>query len=75
MPRSRHRSGSGRNSWFRFRRRKSVVKPSELDAVLAGTAAEARKHSAAFPELLVTSSESKAGIEALRTAVLTDAGI
>ena len=51
------------------------IKPSELEAVLAGTAAEARKHSAAFPELLVTSSESKAGIEALRVAVLTDAGI
>ena len=51
------------------------IKPSELEAVLAGTAAEARKHSAAFPELLVTSSESKAGIEALRAAVLTDAGI
>ncbi|MDP3674118.1 MAG: ribosome biogenesis GTP-binding protein YihA/YsxC [Novosphingobium sp.] len=51
------------------------IKPSELEAIQAATAAEARKHSAAFPELLVTSSETKAGIEALRTAVLADAGI
>ena len=37
--------------------------------------AMARALSAAFPELLVTSSESKAGIAELRTAVLADAGI
>ena len=49
------------------------VKPSELEAVLAAVAAEARKHAAAFPELIATSSETKAGIDALRAAVLADA--
>jgi len=49
------------------------VKPSELEAVLAAVAAEARKHAAAFPELIATSSETKAGIDALRAAVLEDA--
>ncbi|MCA1661186.1 MAG: ribosome biogenesis GTP-binding protein YihA/YsxC [Novosphingobium sp.] len=49
------------------------IKPSELDQVLAETAAEARKHSAAFPELLTTSSETKQGIAELRAAVLADA--
>ena len=51
------------------------IKPSELEAVLAATAAEARKHSAAFPELLATSSETKAGIAELRAAVLADAAL
>ena len=49
------------------------IKPSELEAVLAATAAEARKHSAAFPELIATSAETKDGIDALRAAVLEDA--
>ena len=48
------------------------VRPSELEQVIARTAAEARKHSAAYPELLATSAETKAGIEALRAAVLED---
>ena len=51
------------------------VKPSELEAVLAATAAEARKHSAAFPELIATSAETKEGIDALRAAVFGDAQI
>jgi GTP-binding protein len=49
------------------------VRPSELEAVVAATLAEARKHSAAFPELLVTSSETRQGIDDLRAAVLADA--
>jgi GTP-binding protein len=49
------------------------VKASDLAAVLAATEAEARKHPAAFPEVLVTSSELKMGIDALRAAVLADA--
>ena len=49
------------------------VKASDLAAVLAATEAEARKHPAAFPEVLVTSSEVKMGIDALRAAVLADA--
>jgi GTP-binding protein len=48
------------------------IKPSELDKVVAETGVEARKHSAAYPNLLVTSSETKAGIAELRTAVLED---
>ena len=46
-----------------------------LAAVLAATEAEARKHPAAYPVVLVTSSEMKMGIDALRAAVLGDAEI
>jgi GTP-binding protein len=49
------------------------VKASDLAATLAGVEAEARKHSAAFPQIHVTSSEFKLGIEELRAAVLGDA--
>jgi GTP-binding protein len=48
------------------------IKASDLEAVLAGTQAEARKHSAAFPVVHVTSSEKGMGIEELRAAVLED---
>ena len=51
------------------------IKPSVLGTVMAATLVEARKHSAAYPELLVTSSETKMGIAELRTAVLEDAGL
>ncbi len=49
------------------------VKASELERVLADVQAEARKHSAAYPVVHVTSSETKLGIEDLRAAVLADA--
>ena len=48
------------------------IKASELAAVLAATQAEARKHSAAYPEVHVTSAEKGMGIEHLRAAVLAD---
>ncbi len=51
------------------------IKASELEAVLAATQAEARKHPAAYPEVLVTSAEKGMGIEDLRTAVLGDAEV
>jgi len=51
------------------------VKASELAEVLAHAEAEARKHSAAFPVVHVTSSETKLGIDELRAAVLEDAEI
>ena len=51
------------------------LKATELDAVIERTRAEARKHVAAHPEVLVTSSEVKMGIDALRAAVLEDAGV
>lgn len=51
------------------------VRPSELSDVVARTLAEARKHAAAFPDVLATSAETKDGIEALRAAVLEDAAI
>ena len=51
------------------------IKASELDKVMDGTLVEARKHSAAYPELLVTSSETKLGIAELRSAVLVDSGL
>ena len=50
------------------------IKASELAAVTAATEAEARKRTAAFPQVHVTSSEKGMGIAALRAAVLSDAG-
>ena len=49
------------------------VKASELEAVRLSVQAEARKHSAAFPVVHVTSSEYRLGIDELRAAVLGDA--
>ena len=46
------------------------VKASELEAALAATAAEARRHPAAHPDILTTSSEKGGGIAELRAAVL-----
>jgi len=46
------------------------VKASELAAVTERTVAEARKHAAAHPEILATSSEKGGGIAELRAAVL-----
>jgi GTP-binding protein len=49
------------------------VRRNELASVLAQTGAMARKHPAAFPQVLATSAETKEGIELLRAAVLADA--
>ena len=46
------------------------IKASELEAVIAATEAEARKHPAAHPEIIATSSETGLGMDALRRAVL-----
>ncbi|WP_257547314.1 ribosome biogenesis GTP-binding protein YihA/YsxC [Sphingopyxis sp. DBS4] len=46
------------------------VKASDLTAIHAATEAEARKHPAAHPEVIATSSEKGLGIAELRTAVL-----
>jgi GTP-binding protein len=46
------------------------VKATELAAVEESSAAEARTHAAAHPEIIVTSSETGLGIERLRRAVL-----
>jgi GTP-binding protein len=46
------------------------IKASELAEVEAATSAEARKHPAAHPEIITTSSETGLGIERLRRAVL-----
>ena len=46
------------------------VKATELAAVHAATEAEARKHPAAHPEVIATSSEKGMGVAELRTAVL-----
>ena len=51
------------------------IKASELEAVLAATQAEARKHSAAFPVVHVTSSEKGMGIAELRAAIFEDAAL
>jgi len=49
------------------------VKASELEEVIQQVEAEARKHPAAYPQLHVTSAETKMGIAELRAAVLADA--
>jgi GTP-binding protein len=46
------------------------IKPTELEAVIEAVRAEARKHPAAHPLILSTSSETGIGIAELRTAVL-----
>jgi GTP-binding protein len=46
------------------------VKASELDETERATAEESRKHPAAHPEILVTSSEKGMGMDRLRAAVL-----
>lgn len=49
------------------------IKASELERVVAATAAEARKHPGAYPEVAVTSSEKGLGIAELRGFVLQSA--
>lgn len=49
------------------------IKASELAAVTAATEAKARKHSAAYPLVHVTSAEKGLGIAELRAAVMQDA--
>jgi GTP-binding protein len=49
------------------------VKPTELAKTRAAVEAEARKHPAAHPDVLETSSEKNVGITDLRTAVLAAA--
>lgn len=49
------------------------IKASDLAAVAEKTAAEAKQHVAAFPEIHLTSSEKGMGIAALRAAVVADA--
>ncbi|MGZ2411007.1 GTP-binding protein [Sphingomonas sp. F9_3S_D5_B_2] len=46
------------------------VKAAALTDTLEGTAAEARKHPAAHPDIFTTSSETGSGIAELRTAIL-----
>ncbi|MBX9860775.1 MAG: ribosome biogenesis GTP-binding protein YihA/YsxC [Sphingomonas sp.] len=50
------------------------IKPTELATVLEATAAEARKHPAAHPQILSTSSETGLGIAELRAAVVEALG-
>ena len=51
------------------------IKATELEAVTEATAAEARKHSAAHPEIIVTSSETGLGIDRLRRKVIEAASV
>ena len=50
------------------------IKASELEAVQQRTAEEARKHPAAHPEIITTSSETGLGIDQLRRAVIEAIG-
>ncbi len=51
------------------------LKATELTETIAATEAEARKHSAAFPVVHVTSADKGLGIAELRAAVLEDSGV
>jgi GTP-binding protein len=51
------------------------IKASDLEAVTLATEAEARTHSAAHPEVIVTSSETGLGIDRLRRAVVEAAAV
>jgi GTP-binding protein len=51
------------------------IKASELAATVAATEAAARKRTAAYPQVHVTSAELKLGIAELRAAILEDAAI
>jgi GTP-binding protein len=51
------------------------VRAEDLAQTLAATEAVARKHIAAFPGVMVTSAEKRAGIAALRAAILEDSEI
>lgn len=50
------------------------IKPTELERVTESVAAGARKHPAAHPEIIATSSETGQGMAALRAAVLEAIG-
>jgi GTP-binding protein len=50
------------------------IKPTALEEIAQATAAEARKHVAAHPEILATSSETGQGISELRAAVVESIG-
>jgi len=50
------------------------IKATELDAVIADTAAEARKRPAAHPDIIATSAEKGLGIPELRAAVIEAIG-
>ena len=47
------------------------VKPDPLGKVQAATEAELKRHGAAYPEILATSSKNKIGLELLRATVAT----
>jgi GTP-binding protein len=49
------------------------LKPTEVEDVVARTTSELRRHVAAHPDLLVSSTVTGAGVEALRMAVLAAA--
>ncbi|HEX8554067.1 MAG TPA: YihA family ribosome biogenesis GTP-binding protein, partial [Sphingomonas sp.] len=46
------------------------IKATDLAAVTGATATEARKHAAAHPDIIATSSEGGMGIPELRAAVM-----
>lgn len=46
------------------------IKASDLEKVADATRAEARKHAAAFPDVIITSSEKRMGIDELRGFVM-----
>jgi GTP-binding protein len=51
------------------------IKPTALTATLAAVSDEARKHPAAYPEVLATSSETGLGIPELRAAIWAAASV
>jgi GTP-binding protein len=47
-----------------------ALKPAELKAVVADTSAKAAKHTAAYPEIFVTSAREKSGLDPLKVNLL-----
>jgi GTP-binding protein len=46
------------------------LKPAELKAIVADTEVKAAKHTAAYPEIFVTSAREKTGLEPLKVNLL-----
>ena len=54
-------------SWAVVMTKTDKLKPAQIDKTLEDTHSKISRHVAAYPEIFVTSSETKEGIEYLRT--------
>ena len=54
-------------SWAVVLTKSDKLKPTQIDKIIKGTNIKISRHVAAYPEIFVTSSETKDGIEYLRS--------